>query len=252
MKAEAIRQQNLEREVRRIEQEARRLEEELRQSERKRQAADAAARAKAQQERSRERTTPQPKATYESTWQPFDLGLESDSDYFGAEWERFAEIFKLGANKGNGKSKYQSPAATFKDAWESYETRWSQLSKSAPHPGGDLTKATPPRFGFADIPWPVLHQPTKATDVASLMTEASIASFILSPFHSTSGSSASSSPNVDTKTRKARLREALLRWHPDKMARILIGVTAEDERENVKAGAEAVARHLNALLARES
>jgi len=207
---------------------------------------------KAQPERPKEQhANPQPTATYGPTWQPFDLGLESDSDYFGAEWERFAEIFRLGANRANTKPKYQSPAMTFKEAWESYETRWSQLSKPAPHPGGDVTKATPPRFGFADIPWPVLHQPSKATDVASLMTESSIASFILSPFHCSSGVT-SSSPNVDTKTRKARLRDALLRWHPDKMARILLGIPGEDERECVKAGAEAVARHLNALLARES
>ena len=256
LKAEALRQQELEREVRRIELEARRLEEELRQRERKLQQEEAAARAKAQQERtkreqSRERSSQKPKPSPDPIWHPFDIGLDSDSDYFGAEWERFAEIFKQGVSRSNSRSRYQSPALTFKDAWESYETRWAQLSKSAPHPGGNVTKAAPSRLGFADIPWPVLHQPTRANDVASLMTESSISSFILSPFHSSTGS-VSSSPSLDMKTRKARLREALLRWHPDKMARILVGITAEDERANVKAGAEAVARHLNALLARES
>lgn len=258
LRAESLRQQELEREVRRIEQEARRLEEELRQRERKLQQEEAAARAKAQQERvQREKSRERPsqhsssKPSPDPIWHPSDLSLDSDSDYFGAEWQRFAEIFKQGLNRSNSRVRYQSPAATFKEAWEAYETRWSQLSKPAPQPGGSSTKATPCLLGFADIPWPVLHQPTRASDVASLMTESSISSFILSPFHATSGPTASS-PKLDTKTRKARLREALLRWHPDKMARILASITGDDERENAKAGAEAVARHLNALLARES
>ncbi|CAG8718973.1 9563_t:CDS:1, partial [Acaulospora colombiana] len=180
----------------------------------------------------------------------FQTNFDDDSDC--TEWERLAaEFAKLTGSKAN-RPTYKSSVPSLKEAWESYESRWSRLS--APHPAGSLATATPLRLGFRDIPWPVLHQPTRAADLELHLTEGHISSFILSTSHPTSGqqSSLASSPNLDSRTRRLRIREALLRWHPDKIARILASIQSDDERSAVKDGAEIVARHLNALLARDS
>ncbi|KAG8818175.1 hypothetical protein FRC17_010916 [Serendipita sp. 399] len=263
--AEELRQKEIEQERRRIEEETRRIQEELlaRQSQntqprtppvdnRGRQAQQSQQdRPRAYFSRSRQRTN-----TREGSGERIEMVSDSDSDIFDAEWERFAEFFKLGSSMGtskanNAKFKYQSPSTVFKEAWESYESRWSQLS-SAQHTGGHLTSSSPPRLGFTDIPWPILHQPTRASDLCSQLTETNISSFILSPLHSTASTpAASTSPsNNESRARKLKIREALLRWHPDKMARIL-NMVCDEERAVVKDGAEAVARHLNALLSRE-
>jgi hypothetical protein len=291
LQAEALRQEQLEREVRRIEEEARRLEAEFLAREKKRQQAnespqphrdsqDSEQRSRSRaprdsEERSRSRvpytsyrrqSSRQP--TPESIRRTVEAALDEDSDDFTVEWQRFAEAFKLGSYGTKSQSnrtranrfQYQSPAVVFKEAWDSYEARWAQLcsaqaTTSAQHPGGNSTISAPPppqqaRLGFSDIPWPVLQQPLRAIDVASHLTEGQISSFILSPFHQSAVSS--SSPNMDSRARRMRIREALLRWHPDKMARILTTIDDEEDRSAVKEGAETVARHLNSLLGKEA
>lgn len=292
LKEEALRQEQLEEEVRRIEEEARRLEAEFLAKEKKRQQANASPQPRRSSQDSEQRSRSQtpgeretrsrsrvPYTSYgrQSSRQPtpdsirrtLEAALDEDSDDFSIEWERFAEAFKLGSHGSRSNSyrartnrfQYQSPAVMFKEAWESYEARWSQLcsvhtTTSAQHPGGNSTISTPPpppqqaRLGFSDIPWPVLQQPTRANDMASQLTEGQISSFILSPFHASHGGP-SSSPGMDSRARRMRIREALLRWHPDKMARILAAIDDEEERLAVKEGAEMVARHLNSLLGKE-
>jgi hypothetical protein len=258
---ELQRERERERERRRLEEEARakRQEEELRerQRERERQKPSSSQRAKShERQRSREPRRKPSFYTHRQTTQEdirkiFETNLDDDdSDH--TEWERLAAEFAKLTGSKSSRPTYKSPAASFKEAWESYESRWSKLS--APHPAGRLATSTPPRLGFRDIPWPVLHQPTRAADLESHLTESHISSFILSTFHTTSGqqSSLASSPNGDSRARRMRIREALLRWHPDKIARILATIQSDDERSAVKEGAEMVARHLNALLARDS
>ncbi|KAG8797406.1 hypothetical protein FS842_008524 [Serendipita sp. 407] len=261
--AEELRQKEIEQERRRIEEETRRFHEELfarqnhgsqartppTETRGRPQQQTQQERPRAYFSRSRQRTE-----TREGSGERIEMISDSDSDIFDAEWGRFAEFFKLGSmansRTANSKFKYQSPSTVFREAWESYESRWSQLS-AAQHAGGNLTSSSPPRLGFTDIPWPILHQPTRASDLGSQLTEANVSSFILSPFHSTSTTPASStSPNNESRSRKLKIREALLRWHPDKVARIL-NMVCEDDRAAVKEGAEAVARHLNALLSRD-
>lgn len=55
------------------------------------------------------------------------------------------------------------------------------------------------QFTFYDIPWPVA-MPARSFDE---LQASAIERFLLSPYHST------------TKTRKMRLRAALMQWHPD-------------------------------------
>lgn len=266
MLAEEQRRREIEEQRRVIEEETRRMQEELNARQKEREESKPAPETRGRQQhqqsgRGHQYFTPSHSRSRTPAFEePYSPTFDEDSDILEAEWSRFAEFFKIGSNPSRAHSRsnstrfnYQTPASTFRDAWESYENRWSKLC--APHPGGNSTTSTPPRLGFSDIPWPVLNQPRRASDIGTQLTEGNIASFILSSFHSsaTPQGSVSSSPNSnnDARARKLRLREALLRWHPDKMARI-IAQTAEDQRAAVKEGAETVARHLNALLARES
>ena len=261
--AEELRRKEIEEQRRVIEEETRRMQEELnaRQKEREHPKPEPRGRQQHQQSGRGPYFTPsQSRSRTPAFEEPYSPTFDEDSDILEAEWSRFADFFKIGSGPSRAHSRsnstrfnYQTPASTFRDAWESYESRWAKLC--APHPGGNSTTSTPPRLGFGDIPWPVLNQPRRASDIGTQLTEGNIASFILSSFHSSptpQGSvSSSSNSNNDTRARKLRLREALLRWHPDKMARIL-AQTSEDQRLVIKDGAETVARHLSALLARES
>jgi hypothetical protein len=63
-----------------------------------------------------------------------------------------------------------------------------------------------------------------------------IAHFILHPQHSPG------------KSRKDRLKEALLRWHPDRFETKWLKKVVEEDREAVKDGVGRVVRALNELL----
>ncbi|KAI0051212.1 hypothetical protein FA95DRAFT_1554789 [Auriscalpium vulgare] len=107
-------------------------------------------------------------------------------------------------------------------AWKDYQAGWARLLFA-------------PVLTFEDIPWPLVDAPQSAADIHA----GSVEEFLLSPAHSTGIA------------HKERLRIALLRWHPDKFARVLARV-AEEDREFVKEGAEVVARHLSLFLEREN
>jgi len=108
------------------------------------------------------------------------------------------------------------------EAWTSYETQWAAM------------QASTDTVTFSSIPWPLLPVP----DSPDSMESADIASFLLSPSHSTSQS------------RKERIRAAQLRWHPDRFRRFM-GRVAEEDKAAVEEGVGVVARCLNDLMARE-
>lgn len=109
------------------------------------------------------------------------------------------------------------------DAWHNYEMRWAGLAA--------LTEP----LAFSDIPWPLV---SAAGDVESIMP-AKIVAFLFSPLHSQSLS------------RKEKIRNAQLRWHPDRFQRLLKRV-AEEDKAIVEEGVGVVARCLNDLMARET
>lgn len=115
-----------------------------------------------------------------------------------------------------------------REAWDYYEARWKQCTKTEP----------PDRpFGFRDIPWPVFTVPTATED----LTSERISTFLLYDLDNDDG-------KTESKTRKERIRVALLRWHPDKFqgkmgTRLDIG-----EREMVLEGVGTVARCLNNMM----
>ncbi|KAJ1301987.1 hypothetical protein OPQ81_000822 [Rhizoctonia solani] len=108
------------------------------------------------------------------------------------------------------------------DAWNAYELRWSALSVASPNQP----------IGFRDIPWPLLRIPTGPESI----TPQAVGAFILSPLHS------------QDKSRKERLRNAMLRWHSDKFEGRWMSRIEEDERPKVKEAVGAVARSLTELM----
>ena len=103
------------------------------------------------------------------------------------------------------------------DARDTYDRRWVELlnSKSV-----DL--------GFGDVPWPVRGQ----LEIRQLTAEA------ISAFLFPSGG----------KMQKEVLREAMLRFHPDKFeGRVMPRIRSED-RDSVREGANAVARAVMMLM----
>ena len=102
------------------------------------------------------------------------------------------------------------------EAWTNYESRWTALLSSADH------------LDFKTIPWPVTKPARGPADV----TPEAIATFLFSQLHS---------PQL---SRKERIRNAQLRWHPDRFRRVMGRVKAEDKAK-VEEAVGIVARCLN-------
>jgi hypothetical protein len=108
------------------------------------------------------------------------------------------------------------------DAWNSYELRWSALG---------VASSTQP-ITFRNIPWPLMRIPSGPESI----TPQAVGAFLLSPLHS------------QDKSRKERLRGAMLRWHSDKFEGRWMARIDESERLKVKEAVGAVARCLTELL----
>lgn len=109
------------------------------------------------------------------------------------------------------------------EAWLEYDAKWASIPEGA----GPLS--------FRAIPWPMFAPPQDAGDI----TTPAVAAFLFSTVHSANQS------------RRERVRAALLRWHPDRFARILARV-ADEDRDGVEQSVNAVARCLNELMAHET
>jgi len=116
-----------------------------------------------------------------------------------------------------------------REAWDYYEARWKTCTATEPldHP-----------LKFRDIPWPMFTVPT-ATEQ---LTTDHISVFLLYGLHGDDGL-------TESKTRKDRIREALLRWHPDKFEGKMGSRLDAREKEMVLEGVGIVARCLNELMA---
>lgn len=91
------------------------------------------------------------------------------------------------------------------EAWANYESQWASLS---------TTTAT---LNFKTVPWPLIHPPKSTDDI----TQEAIVAFLYSHHHS------------QYQTRKERIRNAQLRWHPDRFRRFL-GRVSETDRADRK------------------
>lgn len=106
--------------------------------------------------------------------------------------------------------------------WKKYEAEWAKIASSSE----PLT--------FKNLPWPTINAPGNIEE----LTLPAIGNFLFSSHHSQEAS------------RKDRLRNAQLRWHPDRFRRLMSRVS-EEEKSKVEEGAGVVARVLNDLMERE-
>ena len=107
-------------------------------------------------------------------------------------------------------------------AFETYQERWDDLTARI------AENQVQPHLTFATFPWPVLRlsHDKLFSEPDDLMVD-DIREFVLSPFHSTD------------KGKESRIREAYVRFHPDKNSRWLAFVL-ESERERTKRGMDRV------------
>lgn len=125
------------------------------------------------------------------------------------------------------RSRSANSPSTVAAAWTAYEKACTELMDAKPSKGKMSTNLT-----FYDIPWPVLGQANSFHD----LTNQNIAAFLLSPLHS------------QGKSPKARLRAAILIWHPDKFAQKVLPHVAESHRPAVVAAVNVVARIVTELI----
>jgi hypothetical protein len=157
------------------------------------------------------------------------------------------------------------------DAREEYDTRWKHLIGN---PGGDLEATN--NLKFEDIPWPILPAQLAAVGPSGSdtrkrlrpsaiqvafavedLTEAAISAFLLPVVVSPPGTGLDTQApeSYDTalkKERKERLREAMLRFHPDKFEGRVLRRVRECDREKVKEAVGQVARVLNSLMVKDN
>ena len=131
-------------------------------------------------------------------------------------------------------------------AWNAYTRGWDLITitlgnsasvlRDTPSPD---VPSPPPFLSMSSIPWPILRMPPEdggGVDPCDdlTLTPEDIREFLLSPYHS---------PN---KPKEVRIREAYLRWHPDKAGKWMAGVIPSD-RVRVKQAVDRVAWCLNQL-----
>lgn len=125
-------------------------------------------------------------------------------------------------------------------AWSTYRRLWDVLTatatsmsaESAVEPDDDtsMTPARPP-FTFTELPWPTYPSPTHP----DALTKESVSSFLLSPTHS------------PEKSRKQRIRDALLAYHPDRYFGRYMMAIEPSHRAAVRNAVVKITTVLNAL-----
>ncbi|QRV77769.1 hypothetical protein RhiJN_05784 [Ceratobasidium sp. AG-Ba] len=150
-------------------------------------------------------------------------------EYERQEWQRQQQQQQQRRTDGSAprRSMDTSSGATAA-AWARYTTQWNKLQGT-----GAAEKQTDAILYFSNIPWPTVRSPRRPEDI----TKEAVAALVLSNSHS------------QQKNTKARLRELLLLWHPDKFIGRWMAYVVPADQEDVTEGVMAVARIANELLA---
>ncbi|KAI0359271.1 hypothetical protein OH77DRAFT_1015004 [Trametes cingulata] len=150
---------------------------------------------------------------------------------------------ELAAEEERRKRRSQKERLQAAEARESYDARWKELlaPNSTAHAEGTL------RFG--DVPWPVMPSFSSRRDerpVVTLedLTAEAISAFLLPP----SDDADLEDRDAAKKDRKEKLRETMLRFHPDKFEGRIMRLVRDSEKELVKEAVGVVARTLNTLM----
>ena len=125
-------------------------------------------------------------------------------------------------------------------AWSTYRRLWDVLTATVASMSSDsdagadgdtsMTPAAPP-LTFAELPWPTYPPPTHP----DALTKESLSSFLLSTDHS------------PEKSRKQRIREALLAYHPDRYVGRYMSAIEPSHRTSVRDAVVKITTILNAL-----
>ena len=122
-------------------------------------------------------------------------------------------------------------------AREEYGIRWRELLS---------TTRESETLGFDDIPWPVAAAqrqkresgvPRRSIITVDELTAEAITAFLLP-----------TGKEFEKEKRKEKLRESILRFHPDKFEGRFMRFVKEDDREKVKEAIGQVSRVLNSLM----
>ncbi len=138
------------------------------------------------------------------------------------------------------------------DARAHYESRWKELLG-----GVELSQATDIELRFGDIPWPALatevgpsahgqEKKPSALEIEDITMEA-VSAFLL-PGGRLPDSAARDDEAIK-KERRDKLRETMLRFHPDKFEGRIMSRVREADKEVVREAVGRVARVINDLLA---
>ncbi|KAI0827643.1 hypothetical protein BC628DRAFT_1515093 [Trametes gibbosa] len=126
-----------------------------------------------------------------------------------------------------------------------YNARWKELLAA----GSAVSEET---LRFEDLPWPVIPPPRykredRAVVVMEDLTTEAITTFLLPP-----SQGLTSADDDVAKERREKLRETMLRFHPDKFEGRIMRLVRTSDKELVKAAAGIVARTLNTLMGEQS
>ncbi|KAG6857174.1 hypothetical protein H0H87_008239 [Tephrocybe sp. NHM501043] len=138
-----------------------------------------------------------------------------------------------------------------KRAREEYEHRWTSLLSAA---RGEDKKAKPQELRLYDIPWPVLAAYERrresttgpVTITMEHLTTDAILEFLVPP--SSRSMADPAKVELDKRERKEKLRETVLRFHPDKFEGRFMKLIKENEKEAVREAIGQVVRSLNTLM----
>ena len=130
-------------------------------------------------------------------------------------------------------------------AWTEYEDRWRaslvighsgdgrRRGKNSSSSSSDLEGHREQGIGFGDVAWPVAKSPENPDG----LTVGAIREFVFTPLRG---------KNITPSKRKDRIRQLLLRYHPDKTA-FLLSRVAEEEKDRVREGINNVFMSLKSL-----
>jgi hypothetical protein len=149
-------------------------------------------------------------------------------------------LLEIAAEEERWRKKLEKESRRQEEAREAYDRRWKDLLG-----GGDART-----LKFEDVPWPLMMAQARSNKPSTKVaiedfTEENISAFLLprSP-----ASTKQKMGEAENKERKEKLRETMLRYHPDKFVGRFMSRVWEDEKTRVMEAVEQVVRVLNVLM----
>ena len=124
-----------------------------------------------------------------------------------------------------------------------YDQRWRELLQPPA-----TNSEEPGVLSFADIPWPILKGKPSDGEVLHAISVEELTAEAISSFLFLLDIEQDLDPAGLAKMRKERLRETMLRFHPDKFEGRVMTMVREQDKSAVREGVGAVVRAVSALM----